>query len=111
MTVIISADAIRNSFADLDDASIRRIALVAEALAELNDSDDRLPSWDADAYDPTPSDWAEYAAWSRSLDGGCGVSELTPDEQDLIAHTVSQDEYEDMLADDAFADRYGETWA
>jgi hypothetical protein len=110
MTVITMPEPLRNIFADAPDATLRRIALVAEALAELNDSDDRLPSWDADEYEPTDADWQEYSAWSRSLDPGVPVDALTIEECDLLAHSVPDRAYREMIQDEV-EERYGEVWS
>jgi hypothetical protein len=81
---------------------------------EIEDYDG--PRWsdpDAESYDPSPREWTEYSAWSRSLDGGCGDSELSPEERDLILASMSADEYWDMVAEieEIMAERDAELWA
>lgn len=108
------------SFEDLHHDRIPRVASLTEQLpwteAEASQPTDPDLFWldsEADSYEPAPEDWREYAAWSRILDGGCGVAELTPDEEDLIAGTRTDREYREMLQemeeDRYYDERYAES--
>lgn len=88
-----------------------RIKAAADVCAWLNDSPDAFledyrPGWQDDSYIPTEADWAEYAAWCRSLDGGCRVDELTPEERDLLTHSLEEAAYWRAVAelDERFAE-------
>jgi hypothetical protein len=114
------ADTFASRFSAAGDVPPAAHAALADALAWVNDDEANDlesypgPQWsDPDAYDPTPSDWQEYAAWSRSLDGGCGVTELSPEERDLIMASMSADEYWDAIHEyeQIMAERDAESWA
>lgn len=99
-----NASSIASSLAaDFNAGSLVAPVDVADVLAYLNDSpdhhiDDYAPGWDAEEYIPSEADLAEYAAWSRAMNGGCRVDELSPDEMALYAFSATESEYWEAVA-------------
>lgn len=90
--------------ANLADATSRQSAF-ADVLAWVNDDDSNTAEdypgrgWDAESYIPSDADLAEYGEWSRTLDGGCGVAELSPEERELELHSATEAQYWDAVAE------------
>jgi hypothetical protein len=112
------ADRFASRIAAVGDATESPVEVIADALAWINDNESNDvesypgPGW-SDSFDPSPADWLEYSAWSRTLDGGCGVEELSPEEKDLLCHSSTAHEYWDMVheMERIQAERDAEIWS
>jgi hypothetical protein len=116
------ADRFASRFSSVGDTPDCASRALADALAWVNDHEaNDLESYpgagwddpDARPFDPSPADWHEYAAWSRSLDGGCGDRELSPEERDILVGSATERDYWEavMEADGMAAEREAELWA